>query len=184
MGGTKYKTLSGTYVPATTGLYTLKINNTRGQSSSTLLYNYIDNVSIKPQYSTFNLNGDPNIPCISGGTRMLSISAGFAHKNKDYWIWMSASGTYPGFSWKGIDFPLNQDVLFWMGLSYPAFPGTTGMYGKLSGSGSGVANFNFPKNMDQSMVGFPINFIYVLLSPGLKPPPTAASFPIHVKYCP
>ncbi|MFH2001511.1 MAG: hypothetical protein ABIK28_17645 [Planctomycetota bacterium] len=182
--GTRYSTLEGSFVPPSTGLYTLKVENTRSLASSTLLYNYIDNISLRPFYSTFNISGKPNISCISGGYVLFSISAGFGNGGKDYWIWFNVSGTYPGFTWNGLNFPLNQDLLFWMGIQYPSFPGTTGFFGTLSGSGSGVATMSFPKNLDQSLLGIPINFIYVLLSPGLQPPALAVSFPVHVKYCP
>jgi len=115
---------------------------------------------------------------------MLSISAGFGHGGKDYWIWFTLSGSYPGFSWGGRYFPLNQDPLFWFGIQNPNFGGSTGFVGKLAGSGTAVATLALPKDPSMSLVGYPIHFAYVLFAGGLKPPPDMVSNPVHVKYVP
>jgi len=174
----------GTFQPGATGLYTLKIENTRTLTSSTLLYNYIDNIDLKPILTTFNLTSNCNVPCSSGAQKLFSISAGFANGGKDYWIWFTLSGTYPGFDWNGNYFPLNQDALFWWGLSNPGFAGSSGFFGTLSGSGSASATLTLPSDPGGSLVGFPIHFIYVLLSPGHQPPVLSVSNQVHLKYIP
>jgi hypothetical protein len=182
--GIKRSTLQGSYVPAVTGNYKLNIENTRGTTASTCIFNYIDNISLAPVYSTFTMTGNNNVPCSTGGQKILSISAGFGTGKKDYWIWFTVSGTYPGFDWAGLYFPLNQDPLFWWGLQYPDFPGSAGFYGTLNAGGTAVATITMPSDPGGKLVGYPIHFIYVLLTKGHTAPPLAVSNPLHLKYCP
>jgi hypothetical protein len=182
--GIKRSTLEGTFTPATTGQYKLKIENTRNTTASTCIFNYIDNISLKPEYSKFVLAGDCNIPCMGGGQKTLSISAGFGIGKKPYWIWFNVSGTYPGFNWSGHYIPLNQDPLFWWGIQSPNFPGSVGFYGTLNAGGTAIATITLPSDPGGLLVGYPINFIYVLLSDGHQPPALAVSNPLHLKYCP
>jgi hypothetical protein len=174
----------GSFVPPTTGVYNLKIENTRGLTSSTLLYNYIDNISLKPLATPFSITGDLNVPCIGGGQKTLSISAGFGIGKKPYWIWFTISGSYPGFNWSGQYIPLNQDPLFWFGIQNPNFPGSVGFYGHLNAGGTAVANITLPSDPSGMLVGWPIHFVYVLLSDGHVPPALDVSNPVHLKYCP
>ncbi|MHC4941786.1 MAG: hypothetical protein ACYTG7_02080 [Planctomycetota bacterium] len=171
-------------MPPTTGLYNLKIENTRGLSSSTLLYNYIDNISLDPIFTPFSVLGNCNVPCSKGGQKTLSISAGFGIGKKDYWIWLTMSGTYPGFNWSGQYIPLNMDPLFWWGIQTPDFPGSTGFYGTLNAGGTAVATITLPADPSGMLVGYPIHFVYVLLSKGHQPPALDVSNPVHLKYCP
>lgn len=125
-----------------------------------------------------------NIERFVGGTINMALNPGPAHAGKDYWIWMSISGTCPGFEFSGINVPLNQDILFQMGLMYPQFPGTIGIMGKLDGNGLASASFNLPTDRPNHLKDIPINFVYVLLSPGPSGPITFASTPVHIKYTP
>ncbi|MHC4941784.1 MAG: hypothetical protein ACYTG7_02070 [Planctomycetota bacterium] len=180
----KRGTLAGNYVAPASGLYTLRIENTRGEEASTCLYNYIDNISLKPFSATFSIVGEGNIPVTTGLNTLFSVTAGFGNGVKDYWIWFSVSGTFPGFSWSGYFIPLNQDPLFWWGLQNPNFPGSSGFFGTLSSSGSAFASLTMPPDPTGSLVGFPIHFACVILSSGHKPPVQDVSNPVHVKYCP
>lgn len=183
MHGTHFEKLSGTFVPSMSGMFTLLIENTRSLASSTQLYNYIDNITIAPQVADLEID-KINIPYSTGTEVAFTIRPGVAHKNKDYWLWMSVSGTYPGIPVSGLVVPLNRDILFDLGLMYPNLPGTTGFLGKLSMFGLADATFDLPPNPDMSLVGIPIYFAYVLTSPGPKLPLTYASTPVHIKYVP
>ena len=171
------------YTPATSGNYTLLIENTRTLTSSTLLYNYIDNISITPFIWNFGTD-TMNIPCSTGGKVELSLKGGLANGNKDYWIWMSTSGSYPGIPVNGVQIPLNWDALLLYGLSNPGFAGSTGFIGKLSGFGLGEATLTLPADPSHMFVGFPIHMAYILTGPGPAMPITFASHPLHIKYCP
>lgn len=182
--GTQYHTLSGSYTPATSGLYLLHIENTRDEVTTTCLYNYIDNITLKPAAYTLIVSVGGNIPSATGGNVLLSISSGFGNGGKDYWVWMSITGTYPGFEVSGVQVPLNQDPLFWWGLSNPSFPGSTGFLGKLSVSGSGMASFLLPPDTGMALLGYPFHFACVLTSPGPSLPLLEVSNPVHIKYVP
>lgn len=183
-GGIKQATLSGTYTAPSSGLYTLYIENTRDDVSTTCLYNYIDDISLKPSAPELIISLGENIPCATGGNVLLSISAGFSNKGKDYWIWMSITGTYPGFKLNGVYVPLNPDVLFKWGLANPNFPGSSGFLGKLGNGGSAFASFFMPAEPSMMLLGFPIQFAYVITSPGPSLPLLDASNPVHIKYVP
>ena len=171
------------YTPATTGTYTLLVENTRNLTSSTLLYNYIDNISVAPFMANFE--GDTmNIPCSTGGKVSMTLKAGIANGNKDYWILMSTSGSFPGFSVGGQTVPLNWDLLLQYGLYNPGFAGSTGFVGKLTGFGMGEATLTLPADPSHLLVGFPIHFAYVLTAPGPALPLSFVSHPMHIKYCP
>jgi hypothetical protein len=181
--GTKRATLSGDYTPIRTGLYTLHIENTKAQASSTCIYSYIDNISLVPAEP--NLATDKiNVPCDIGARVNFMLDAGAAHGNKDYWIWMSASGTYPGIPLGTVTVPLNYDALFAFGLLYPGFAGSTGFIGVLDGQGQAKAALLLPTDPHQSLVGFPLYFAYVVTAPGPSKPVSFASYPVHVKYIP
>ena len=182
--GIKQATLSGTFTPPSDGLYTLYIENTRDDVSTTCLYNYIDSISLKPSSYNLIISVGENIPCATGGNVLLSISAGFGNGGKDYWIWMSFTGTYPGFKFNNVNVPLNQDFLFKWGLANPNFPGSSGFLGKLSGSGSAFASVILPADPGMTLVGLPIHFAYVITSPGPSLPLLDASNPVHIKYVP
>jgi len=103
--GTVRHTLSGEFTPFYTGLYSLHISNTCVNPSSTSLYSYIDNISILPKKTNFFVS-PMNFSCETGGMAYFKLDAGSAHARKKYWIWISASGTYPGFVVSGITVPL------------------------------------------------------------------------------
>lgn len=152
-------------------------------ASSTCIYSYSDNISVSPATADFSIDV-MNVKCSSGGTVNFSLDAGASNANKDYWIWMTLSGTYPGFTFSGIPVPLNQDILFQTGLSYPLLPGTTGFFAALDGAGQATASVDMPVDRPHAMMNIPINFAYVLLSPGPSAPITYASLPVLIKYIP
>ena len=175
--------MTGIYTPPATGMYTLHIENTRNLVSSTLLYNYIDSITIEPFVWSFGTD-DLNVPCLTGKTVTLNLKGGLANGNKDYWIWMSVSGSYPGFTIGDKTVPLNWDVLMEYGLLNPGFPGSTAFIGKLDAFGLASAGLTLPADPHQLLVGMPIHLAYVLTAPGPALPVTFVSNPLHVKYCP
>jgi hypothetical protein len=182
--GTQYHSLSGMYTPSSSGLYTLHIENTRDATTTSCLYNYIDNISLTPAVHNFIVSVGDNVSCSTGGNVLLSISAGFGHGGMDYWVWMSVTGTYPGFEVSGVQIPLNPDALFWWGISNPGFPGSSGFLGKLSMSGSGMATFSMPPDPGMTLLGFPFHFAGVFTSPGPSLPVLEVTNPVHIKYIP
>jgi hypothetical protein len=181
--GIKYAVLSGTFMPAASGLYDLYIENTCKIDPTEILYNYIDNITIKPEKPVLDIE-DINISCQTGGTATFDIKMGLANKNKEYWLWMSATGNHPGFKLSGLKVPLNWDVLLEFGLLNPGFPGSNGLIGKLDFFGMAQPELTLPPDPQLMMVGLPINFALVLTSPGHSLPITFVSVPVHIKYVP
>ncbi len=127
---------------------------------------------------------DYNVSCSSGGTAQFRLFTANTYPGKDYWIWMSVSGTYPGIDLSGVTVPLNWDALLEYGLFYPNFPGSVGFLGKLDGFGQASASMTLPPDPNHIMVGLPLHFAFVITSPGPSMPIMAVSNPVHIKYCP
>jgi hypothetical protein len=181
--GTLRATLSGTFIPPTSGLYILQIDNKRDAVSSTCIYNYIDNITLVPWGQTLKADVK-NIPSQTGATVNFTLSAGAAKGGQEYWLWLNCTGTYPGIKLSGIDIPLNQDPLLDFGLCNPCFPGTAGFMGQLDAYGMANASINMPMDGPLVLTGIPINFAYIVLSPGFSTPITFSSIPVHVMYIP
>ena len=179
--------LNGVFTPKTTGLYTLRIENTRNAVSATCIYNFIDNIQLVPysMYQKIYLSvNDCNVSCSSGSTVQFKLLTTNAYPNEYYWILMSVSGTYPGFNLSGITVPLNWDALLEYGLMYLNFPGSVEFFGKLDGFGQATASLTLPPDPNQILVGLPIHFAFVVTSPGPSTPIMVASNPVHIKYVP
>jgi hypothetical protein len=178
--------LSGHFTPYATGLYTLEISNTLLGLSSANLFSYIDNISLMPEKTNFFVT-PMNYNCETGGTAYFKLKAGTLQANRKYWIWISASGTYPGYVVSGITVPLNYDWLLEASLNYPGLPGyASGFLGELNSMGAAEAKLKVPPD-SYHMLGIPAHFAYVLLrepSPSSEPDITFASFPVHIKYVP
>lgn len=164
-------------------MYTLFIENTRSISSTTDLYNYIDGISIEPVMPNIILD-EINIPCPTGGTADFTLKAGLSNGGKNYWLWMSVSGNYPGIPLNGLTVPLNMDVVFLFGVMNPNFPGSSGFVGKLDFFGMAKPTMTLPPDPQQAFMGIPIYFAYVLTAPGPSLPISFVSTPVHVKYVP
>ncbi|MBU0755982.1 MAG: hypothetical protein KJ645_12635 [Planctomycetes bacterium] len=177
-GVPEYTTLTGTYTPATTGLYTLEIENTRNAVYRTDTTNFIDNIKLEPIDPM--LSADKQILAIWNPTDItMDLAAGPAFANRNYWMFLGYTGTFPGVNLSGINIPLNFDALFELGLSYPGIlPGTSGFFGTLNGSGEAEAFFTWNPSAD--FMGLTLYFSYVVLSPGGGLPILAASNPVNL----
>jgi hypothetical protein len=179
----KRASLIALYQPPATGMYTLKLENTRSLASNSQLYNYIDYIELAPLFKNLEVD-KTNISCSEGATVNLLLSPGAAHGGKAYWIWMSASGTYPGVFLGGMNVPLNWDALLLFTLANPNFSGSQGFTGLLDGTGSASASLDFPTDSQQSYVGIPFCFAYGIASAGPSLTLSFVSHPVHVKYVP
>lgn len=186
INGTHRATLSGGFVPLWTGLYTLRIWNHLDGYSSASLYSYVDNISLKPKKTNFHVS-PMNINAELGGELHFKLTAGAAWGGMRYWIWMSNSGTYPGYVVNGVTVPLNYDWLLEICLKYPGLPGYgDGLIGYLSNTGDAEAKIKVPPDI-YHLMGTPVHFAYVLMpkiSISNKPDVKFASFPVHAKYIP
>jgi hypothetical protein len=168
--------LYGTYTPAASGMYTLKIKNSRSAASSTLLINYLDTVLLAPSNPMLSQDGY-SFSCFIKTTRNFELNAGSDYANHDYWMWMGISGTYPGLTVNGVEIPLNYDLLMLLGWLNPGLIGTSFM-GQLDANGKASASMELKPNFE--LLGLEFYYTYVVLSSGGKLPVLAASNPICV----
>lgn len=152
-------------------MYTLAIENTRAAGSENTLVNYIDNIMLVPEDYMLSADGQ-TLTAFFTSTRTFSLTAGAEHANRNYWMWMGCTGTYPGLSVSGVSVPLNYDVVVELGLIYPGFihPDFLGIL-----DASGNATVAMDTKPDASLQGMTFYFSYVVLSPGYSLPVLAAS---------
>jgi hypothetical protein len=174
-GKPESETLTGTYVPAATGLYTLEIENTRGTTSITDVMNFIDTIVLAPTEPMLGADSQ-TFSVFFGGTCNMDLTAGSAHANRDYWMWMGYSGTFPGIQLGGVTIPLNYDLLVQIGLNYPGFANPD-FVGQLDGSGNAAITMKLKP--DAALMDLTLYFAYVVLSSGGALPVLAASNPIN-----
>ncbi len=180
LGQTIYSTLSGTYTPATTGLYTLEIYN-YSTIIQTLIENYVDDITLVPlttDFSADTLQFSVTAPAVAN----FSLDAGVGHAGEKYLVLLSITGNWPGVT-NGIAWlPLNNDP----GLMYsfqhangPLFPNTAGT---LNASGQATAGINFPP-VGATYIGRTFHFAY-MLHPGNPMQFNYGSMPVSIFFIP
>jgi hypothetical protein len=153
----------------------LKIRNFSSGNSTTLLINYIDNVSFAPvdyllrtDQETFSLS--------AGNTVSFYLEGGPAQASQYYLMIAGFSGCYPGFDMDGVNVPLNWDMLVGMCFNNPGFI-APGFFGQFDGNGQAMATMTVPN--DQSLLDLALFYSYIVLSPGPSPPVLEASNAIN-----
>lgn len=168
-------TISGSYTPAVSGLYTLEIENTRGMKSESTLTNVIDTIMLNPVNPMLAANRQ-TFPALFARRWDFTLNAGVEHANRDYWLWIGFSGTWPGINKSGVNVPLNYDLLVRYCLTIPGFP-AAGFSGKLDAAGRAYPSLTW--HPDLAWQGLTLWMAYVVLSPGGGLPLLAASNPIN-----
>lgn len=142
----------------------------------------MDNIRVYPQNATFEI--DSRELSVSGaGSAGLTLNAGPSYGGKDYIIFASVTGTYPGFSVSGVDVPLNLDVFTWLAFSLINTPVFSNFMSVLDGSGQATANFQVFSATPEAL-GMAIYFDYVLLANPGKTPILFASNPVYALFIP
>jgi hypothetical protein len=86
------------------------------------------------------LDGKPDkVKLSTGGTQTLQLAAGSSQANRDYWVFGSASGTFPGVTLGSVTIPLNYDALTLLTLASPNTVISASM-GRLDANGPPVAS--------------------------------------------
>ena len=176
----KRQTLSGTFTPATSGYYTIFIDNWRNLAM-TDCYNYIDDVTVEPATPDLTVDNG-NIDIDTGRLVMMTLDAGASNAGKKYLL-LASWGTYPGLTIDGIHVPLEYDWLF----TYTQHNFNNNMFqntfGTLNSSGKAIARFMTIGPLNPSLLGRNMFFAYVLLT-GSGRPITYASFPVMCTFVP
>lgn len=167
--------LTGSFTPPETGLYTLKVRNRRNAYATSLLINYIDNITLVPRDYTLGSDG-VTFSCVLSTTRNFTLNAGPHYGGHDYIMMLGFSETYPGLNMGGANIPLNWDLLVQLSMFNPGFPGP-GFLGKLDGNGQATASMTCPTDM--MLLGRTFFFTYAVLSPGGNLPIVLTGNPIN-----
>jgi len=114
----------------------------------------IERVNFKADVSEISL--------AAGGQQIMTLNAGEANANSNYWVFGSVTGTTPGIDFgPGLNLPLNFDpyfrlTLFQVGLS------NFGMFkGNLDACGRATATLTVPAGLDPTLAGAVLNHAYV-----------------------
>ena len=142
--------------------YDLEIRNYRNGTSIFLLVNYIDSIVLAPTGYMLGADG-VTFCCTSTTTRSFELNAGPAFGNKEYWLWMGLSDTYPGMYADFIHIPLNYDRLVAVCFMNPGFGGM-GFIGQLDAGGRATASMTM--SPDMNLLGLTVYFAYVVFPPG------------------
>jgi len=102
----------------------------------------------------------------AGGTANLDLAAGPDQATRLHFVLGSATGTSPGFTFRGVTLPLVADALFTdtlMQANSPAFQGTVGT---LDADGQSAAALVLPAGSDPGLVGLETYWAYAVLALG------------------
>ncbi|MFT5285906.1 MAG: glucose/arabinose dehydrogenase [Planctomycetota bacterium] len=102
-----------------------------------------------------------SISLSEGGSANFQLDAGPARANNFYWIFMNATGIWPGINFDSVNLPLNFDSLMLFGLKNPNLAIFTRFLFILDGNGQSTAAFNVPAGSDPSLAGITLSFAYV-----------------------
>jgi len=115
------------------------------------------------QWANAKLQADKTQVSISGqGTQKLTLNAGIAHKIRQYWIFGSATGTWPETPLGAATIPLVPDPYTTITLAQPNTAMLTSFRGVLDGNGQGGASFNVPNGAPAAAVGLTVYHSYVI----------------------
>ncbi|MCA8956458.1 MAG: FG-GAP repeat protein [Planctomycetes bacterium] len=87
------------------------------------------------------------IPLTTGGTQNLTLDAGVAQANRNYWIFGSVTGTKPGITLQGVDIPLNPDPYTDLLIANINAPNFVRFRGTLDANGAATAALQVPNNL-------------------------------------
>lgn len=173
-----YGTLSGTFTPPETGVYTLDIYNYRTNAINTII-NYIDQVIIRPVDSTL-ANNPAGISVSTGATSKLTFTGPTELSNKNYIILGGSHGSVPGRDIGGYFLPLNADFLTYFIIDHANNPIFENFEGVISPPGYAEAFFNTLGPVPPSLSGTSIVFTLVVLDGPRTPPIHHISNPVLV----
>jgi len=154
--------------PTGTGNFLVGTHSTTGPGSNWDLDDFrLTNRAAAPheiqQWAMAKLQADKTQVSISGaGSQKLTLNAGIAHKIRQYWLFGSATGTWPETPLGAVTIPLVPDPYTTITLAQPNTAMLSSTRGVLDGNGQGGASFNVPKNAPAAAVGLTVYHSYVI----------------------
>ena len=113
-----------------------------------------------------------------------TLDAGVGNAGKGFLIFSGVTGSYPGFTMKGVSVPLNLDAWTWTAFSLINSSIMQNFMGAFDGAGQATAIFVAPGPLPPEAIGLPMYFDYLVLKKPGQLSPIAASVPIFVFFIP
>jgi hypothetical protein len=184
LGQSIYSHMTGTYTPATTGLYNITIYNNRAADHQDLLQNYIDDITLVPLTTDFTSDTLQFSASTAGQQARFELDAGPAWAGWKYIVLLSRSGNWPGTTNNGVWLPLKVDNLTYKSISLANKPVLPHSKATLDASGKALAGLRLVNAMGATWVGRELNVAYILYQgPGFTPI-SYASMPLTILFIP
>jgi len=152
--GAKRKTLTATYTPTTSGLYSIEVYNYRNSAPTTCIYNYTDDIRMEPQNSDISMFPEV-VSAATGGQIFVTLEPGASYAGENYFMLISRGST-PGFMRDGVQVNLNIDDLFLLSRNLANGGIFQNTIGTIDAQGFGSPRINIPANLDPQYVGLSI----------------------------
>lgn len=181
-GNPKRGTVSGTYTPATTGLYTFTIYNYRNSTCQDI-QNYVDNICVVPQVTDFSADRIQVSASTAQELVRFNLDAGPTWGGTKYLVLLSFNN-YPGINNNGNWIPLMMDGA----LTFSKNNANSNMLrqtnGFLDANGQRQAGLYFPNAMGSGWVGKKLCVAYILYQGSGYVPVAYASMPVTLYFVP
>lgn len=107
------------------------------------------------------LDGQPDkVKLSTGGTQTLMLAAGSGQANRGYWVFASASGTFPGVRVGPVTIPLNHDELTLLTVAQPNQT-ISAARGQLGAGGAATATIVVPTGLPNELIGLRVHTAFV-----------------------
>jgi len=177
-----YNTLSGSFSVPTTGIYELEIYNYRTDIQKDL-QNYIDDITIVPTTTDFQCDlTQAEVDVFN--TFTFTLNAGSSWAGWKYWVFVSASGGWPGLTNNGIWVPLVFDSLLQMSIDYANVGPFKNTRGNLDSFGQSWCQLVPANLLGASWIGRSAHVAYVLYQGPSISPISYASQPVQIYFIP
>ncbi len=182
LGETIRTHMSGTYTATTTGLHTLEIYN-YSTIVQTLIENYADDISLVPTSTDFTCDlTQASVNTLN--TFTFTLNAGPAWAGWKYWVFVSASGGWPGLTNNGIWVPLVFDNLLQMSIDYVNVGPFVNTRGTLDGFGQSWCQLVPANVLGPTWIDRNAHVAFVLYTGPSISPISYASMPVQIYFIP
>lgn len=182
LGQTIRSHLSATFTAPSTGLFTLQVHNYQSDVQS-LITNYIDDITLVPTSTDFTC--DLTQASVNDfNTFTFTLNAGSSWAGWKYWVFVSATGGWPGLTNNGIWVPLVFDQLLTLSIQYANVGAFVNTRGTLDGFGQSWCQLVPANQLGSTWIGRNAHVAYVLYAGPSISPISYASLPVQIYFVP
>ncbi len=174
--------MSTTFSVPTTGMYTLEIYNYRSEPQLTI-QNFIDDITIVPTATDFTCDLTQAEVDVYN-TFTFTMNAGSSWAGWKYWVFVSATGGWPGLTNNGIWVPLVFDSLLQMSIDYVNVGPFVNTRGTLDAYGQSWCQLIPANLLGAPWIGRSAHVAYVLYTGPSISPISYASQPVEIYFIP